>query len=92
MSTPRESPYDFGDGNPRDFGDVMPGLGDQRRYYAAAEATKEPPAGPETPVGWELVQVHATQRAEQSKKRKPFKLQNTQVLPSADGPIPRGAG
>ena len=66
----------------------MPGLGDQRRYYAAAEATKEPPAGPETPVGWELVQMHATQRAEQSKKRKPFKLQSTQVYQALTGLSP----
>ena len=59
----------------------------QRRYYAAAEAilccgeaTKEPPAGPETPVGWELEQVHAAQRAEQSEEHKPLKLQSTQVF------------
>ena len=45
----------------------------QRRYYAAAEVTKEPPAGPETPDEWELEQVQAAQRAEQSKKHKPFK-------------------
>ena len=34
-----------------------------------------PPAGPETPFGWELEQVHAAQRAEQPNKHKPFKLQ-----------------
>ena len=48
-----------------------PGLGDQSDE-AAPEAAKEPP-GPETPDEWELEQVQAAQRAEQSKKHKPFK-------------------
>ena len=80
----------------------------QRRDYAAAKARlccgkgeimlrqrlprSRLAAGPETPVGWELEQVHAAQRAEQSMKHKPFKLQSAQVLPSAGGPMPRGAG
>lgn len=49
-----------------------PGLGDYSDE-AAAEADKDPPAGSETPDEWEQEQVQAAQRAEQSKKHRPFK-------------------
>ena len=49
-----------------------PGLGDYSDE-AAAEAEKDLPAGSETPDEWEQEQVQAAQRAEQSKKHRPFK-------------------
>jgi len=53
-----------------------PGLGDYSDE-AAAEADKDLPAGSETPDvtpdEWEQEQVQAAQRAEQSKKHRPFK-------------------